>query len=208
MKKLLMASAVVFATSVAAHAADVVPVVMDPKDWFVKLGASYVMPDSNGILLGRAGPNTVTAGNAFTGSIEAGRFFTDQFSVSLTGGIPPTHAIIVNGVDSGKTLTMGAFALDGQFHLVNNDKFDAYVGAGIAYNVYFSSTNPAITSVDNGFAPVLQIGAEYKASKSFGLFVDVKKEFFTTTINYVVPAFSFQGRLDPLVVTAGVAFHF
>ena len=76
MKKLLMASAVVFATSVAAHAADVVPVVMDPKDWFVKLGASYVMPDSNGGFTTRAGPNVFTAANTFTGSIEAGRFFT------------------------------------------------------------------------------------------------------------------------------------
>ena len=205
MKKLLMASAAVCVSVVSAHAGPAAPAAMPDADWFVKLGASYVMPDSNGTL---AGVKTVTAGNTLTGTIEAGRFLNDRFSVSLTGGIPPTHAIIVNGVDTGKTLTMGAFALDGQFHLVNNDKFDAYVGGGVAYNAYFSSTNPAITSVDNGFAPVLQIGAEYKASKSFGLFVDVKKEFFTTTVHYTPAALSFQERLDPLVVTAGVAVHF
>ncbi|HEY5364747.1 MAG TPA: OmpW family outer membrane protein [Aestuariivirga sp.] len=209
MKKFLVAGASICAMSVAAHAADVVPVVMDPKDWFVKIGGSYVMPDSNGTLLfGGRIPVTVTAGNAFTGSIEAGRFLNDRFSVSLSAGIPPSHEIFINGVDQNSTLTMGAFAVDGQFHLVNSDKFDAYVGGGLAYNVYFSTTNPGITSANNGFAPVLQAGVEYKANNTFGLFVDVKKEFFTTTINYIVPALSFQERLDPLVVTAGVAVHF
>ena len=211
MKKFLAAGASICAMSVAAHAADVVPVVMDPKDWFVKIGGSYVMPNSNGTLalpLRAGGPQTITAGNAFTGSIEAGRFLNNRFSLSLTAGIPPTHEIFLNGVDSGTTLTMGAFALDGQFHLVNNDKFDAYVGGGLAYNVYFSTTNPQITSASNGFAPVLQAGVEYKANDTFGLFVDVKKEFFTTTINFNPAVFSFQEQLDPLVVTAGVAVHF
>ena len=207
MKKFLIATASICAMSVAAHAADVVPVVMDPKDWFVKIGGSYVMPDSNGTLRGR-GATTITAGNAFTGTIEAGRFLTNRFSLSLTAGIPPTHEIFANGIDTNTTLTMGAFALDGQFHLVNNDKFDAYLGGGLAYNVYFSTTNPGITSASNGFAPVLQAGVEYKANETFGIFVDVKKEFFTTTINYIIPALSFQERLDPLVVTAGVAIHF
>lgn len=208
MKKFLAATVSICAMSVAAHAADVVPVVMDPKDWFVKIGGSYVMPDSNGILALPRTPITVTAGNTFTGSIEAGRFLNDRFSLSLSAGIPPTHEIFNNGIDTGTTLTMGAFALDGQFHLVNSDKFDAYVGGGLAYNVYFSTTNPLITSANNGFAPVLQAGVEYKANNTFGLFVDVKKEFFTTTINFINPAFSFQERLDPLVVTAGVAVHF
>ena len=206
MKKFLMASAAIFTLATASQAADVAPApVLAPANWFVKIGGTYVMPDSNGTL---AGVNTITAGNTFTGTVEAGRFLTDRISVSLSGGIPPTHAIIRNGTDTGKTVTLGAFALDAQFHLVNNDKFDAYVGAGVAYNIYFSSTNPAITSVDNGFAPVLQIGAEYKATKNIGLFVDVKKEFFTTRINYTPAFLSFQERLDPLAVTAGVAFHF
>ncbi|MEO9166801.1 MAG: OmpW family outer membrane protein [Aestuariivirga sp.] len=206
MKKFLMATAAVFALATTAHAADVAPApTLPPADWFVKIGGSYVMPDSNGLL---GGAFTITAGNAFTGSIEAGRFISDRFSVSITAGIPPTHEIFANGTDTTKTLTMGAFALDGQFHLVNNDKFDAYVGGGLAYNVYFSSTNPLITSADNGFAPVLQAGVEYKASQTLGIFVDVKKEFFTTTINYTPAVASFKERLDPLVVSAGVAIHF
>ena len=207
MKKFLMASAAVFALATAAHAADVVPVVMDQKDWFVKIGGSYVMPDSAGNVLTRGGPAPVTVGNAFTGSIEAGRFFGDRFSVSLTGGIPPTHDVIIGGVKQG-TVTLGAFALDGQFHVINNGPLDLYVGGGLAYNIYFSNTVPGVTSVDSGFAPVLQAGVEYKASQTLGIFVDVKKEFFTTTVHTTPAAFSFQERLDPLVVTAGVALHF
>ena len=112
----------------------------------------------------------------------------------------------VSGVKAG-TVTLGAFALDGQFHLTDRaGPFDLYVGGGLAYHVYFSTTVPTISSVDGGFAPVLQIGAEYKVSNSVGIFADVKKEFFTTTVHHALGPF--QERLDPLVATVGVAFHF
>ncbi len=205
MNKFLIATASICAMSVAAHAADVVPVAMDPKDWFVKIGGSFVMPDSAGTIPRVGFP--VTVSNAFTGSIEAGRFFGDRFSVSLTGGIPPTHDVIVGGVNKG-TVTLGAFALDGQFHVINNGPLDFYLGGGLAYNIYFSNTVPGVTSVDSGFAPVLQAGVEYKASQTLGIFVDVKKELFTTTVHNTPAVLSFQERLDPLVVTAGVAIHF
>ena len=204
MKKFLALAASFCAMSVAAHAADVAPV-LDQKEWFVKIGGTYVLPDSAGTISTRAGPAPVTVGNAFTGTIEAGRYFSDRFSVSLTGGIPPTHDIFIGGVKQG-TVTLGAFALDGQFHLTDRGPLDLYVGGGLAYNVYFSNTVPGVTSVDGGFAPVLQIGAEYKVSDSVGIFADVKKEFFTTTVYSAAPAF--KERLDPLAITAGVAFHF
>lgn len=204
MKKILAAVASICAMSVVAHAAGIAPVIMDQKDWFVKIGGAYVLPDSAGTLprLGRS----VTVGNALTGTIEAGRFFGDRFSLSLTAGIPPTHDVLVSGVKAG-TVTLGAFALDGQFHLINQGPFDLYVGGGLAYNVYFSTTVPGVSSVDGGFAPVLQIGAEYKVSSNVGLFVDAKKEFFTTTVHHLVLG-TYQERLDPLALTVGVAFHF
>ena len=205
MKKILVAAASICALSVAAHAADIAPVIMDQKDWFVKLGGTYVIPDSAGTLPRLLRP--VTVGNAFTGSIEAGRFINDRFSLSLTAGIPPTHDVLVSGVKVG-TVTLGAFALDGQFHLTDRSSpFDLYVGGGLAYNAYFSTTVPLVTSVDGGFAPVLQVGAEYKVSESVGVFVDVKKEFFTTTVHHAILG-AYQERLDPLAITAGVAFHF
>jgi outer membrane protein len=203
MKKLIAAWALSGAAFAGvAHAADIAPV-MDQKDWFVKIGGTFVAPDSAGTLPRLLRP--VTVDNAFTGSLEAGRFFGDRFSLSLTAGIPPTHDILVSGVKAG-TVTLGAVALDGQFHLVNNGPFDLYVGGGLAYNMYFSNTVPNVSSVDSGFAPVLQAGAEYKVSDSIGVFVDVKKEFFTTTVHHALGPF--QERLDPLAVTAGVSFHF
>jgi len=203
MKKLLGAIALATTALVGtAHAADAPYLPM--KMWFVKLGAIYVVPESGG----GAGvlPANVTAGNAATVTIEAGRFITNNISVSVTGGAPPTHEIYLGGADTGSSVTLGAFALDAQFHLINNDKFDAYVGAGIAYNIYFSDTSPVITSIDNGFAPVLQAGVEYKATDTFGIFADVKKEFYSATTHTVAGTFS--EKLDPWVFTAGVAFHF
>jgi len=206
MKKLLLAlSASCALLSGAGHAADIGPV-MDTKDWFVKIGGTYVIPNSAGNLpIPRLNP-PVTVGNAFTGSVEAGRFLNDRFSLSLTIGIPPTHDVMVAGTKVG-TVTLGAAALDAQFHLINNGPFDLYVGGGIAYNAYFSNTVPNVTSVDSGFAPVLQVGAEYKVSDTWGVFIDAKKEFFTTTVHHSIFG-PFQERLDPLAITAGVAFHF
>lgn len=206
MNRILVTLAAACAFSSMAKAADVSPVVTPAADWFVKIGGTYVVPNSASSGLGA---NNITAGNAVTASIEAGRFLTDRFSISLTGGIPPTHEIFLNGGDTGGHVTLGAFAVDGQFHLVNNDRFDAYVGGGLAYNIYFSNTVtvPApINSIDDGFAPVLQAGVEFKASQHLGVFVDAKKEFYSTTVHTTGPTFT--ERLDPLVVTAGVAFHF
>ena len=109
MKKLIAAWALSCAAFTgAAHAADVGPV-MDQKDWFVKIGGTFVTPDSAGTLPRLLRP--VTVSNAFTGSVEAGRFFGDRFSLSLTAGIPPTHDILVSGAKAG-TVTLGAVALD------------------------------------------------------------------------------------------------
>ena len=209
MKKLLLAlSASCALFSGVTHAADVGPV-MDTKDWFVKIGGTFVMPDSAGNV-NVAFPiavvtRPVTVGNAWSGSLEAGRFINDRFSLSLTVGIPPTHDVMVAGNKVG-TVTLGAAALDAQLHLINEGPFDLYVGGGIAYNMYFSNTVPGMTSVDSGFAPVLQAGAEYKVSDTWGVFVDAKKEFFTTTVHSNFP--DYKERLDPLAVTVGVAFHF
>ena len=203
MKKFLAAAASICAMSVVAHAADIAPA-LDQKDWFVKVGGTYVIPDSAGTLprLGRP----VTVGNAFTGSVEAGRFLSDRFSVSLTVGIPPTHDVLVSGVKVG-TVTLGAAALDAQFHLINNGPFDLYLGGGVAYNMYVSNTVPFVTGVDSGFAPVLQVGAEYKFANNIGVFADVKKEFFTTTVHHAILG-NYQERLDPLAITVGLALHF
>ncbi len=177
---------------------------LDQKDWFVKVGGTYVVTDSAGNLPVKGLPS-VTVGNAFTGSLEAGRFVSDRFSLSVTAGIPPTHDILVNGAKVG-TVTLGAVALDAQFHLINEGPFDLYVGGGLAYNMYVSNTVLNVSSVDSGLAPVLQVGAEYKVSDNLGLFVDAKKEFFTTTVHHL--AGPFQERLNPLAITAGIAFHF
>ncbi|MDE2384411.1 MAG: OmpW family protein [Alphaproteobacteria bacterium] len=204
MKKLLAALAVSTACiATQAIAADDGPVMMQ-KDWFIKVGGTYVAPDSAGTLPFVGFP--VTVGNTFTGSAEAGRFLNDRFSLSLSAGLPPTHDILVAGSKAG-TVTLGAFALDGQFHVVNDSPIDLYVGGGLAYNVYFSNTVPGVSSVDSGFAPVLQAGVEYKISDSVGLFADVKKEFFTTTVHHIKLG-PYQERLDPLAVTVGLALHF
>jgi outer membrane protein W len=205
MKKFLaaLAGTTAFLAS-QSFAADMGPV-MAQKDWFVKLGATYVMPDSTNVV--PAVPaNAIKISNAITGSVEVGRYLTDRISVSLAAGYPPTHDILSFGIKQG-TVTMGAVALDAQFHLLDRGPVDIYVGGGLAYNIPFGISAPPLTRVDGGFAPVLQVGIEYAATEQMGVFLDVKKEFFTTQ-TYVGNAPFIKERLDPLAVTAGIAFHF
>jgi outer membrane protein W len=73
--------------------------------------------------------------------------------------------------------------------------------------MYFSKTVPSVTRVDGGFARVLQAGSEYKVSEGIGMFVDVKKELFTTTLHDAKLG-AYLERHDPLAVTAGRSCHF
>jgi len=216
MKKLIAALALSGAAFAGvAHAADVGPV-MEPKDWFVHVGAAGVFYDP--------GFNTPPArlaafnpglqlGNNITGVVEAGRYFSDQFSLSIAAGIPPTTDITLTGVPAAVanpgSVTFGSFILGGQFHFNTEGQIRPYLGAGVAYNVVFSTTPKApnaVLNIDNGFGAVLQAGAEADVAKNVGVFVDVKKMFASANVTTSIgPS---NAHFNPWIISAGVSFRF
>ena len=216
MKKFLAASALALAGfSGQAHAADAP--VLAPDEWFLKVGVSGVIFDSS---LSSTNQTRLISGasvtNNITGTIEAGRYLTDGFAIAVAAGIPPTndlHATILGTDTLIGSATYGSLMALAQYHFNRGGQISPYLGAGIAYNVTFAtSPNFPVTSlsIDNGFAPVLQAGVDFKVADHISLFADVKKEFYTAHASTIggLPPTSNYVRLDPWIVTAGVGFSF
>ncbi|MBG1232107.1 OmpW/AlkL family protein [Aestuariivirga litoralis] len=208
MKKILGAMALFTALSSQAHAAD---------DWFVHLGVTGVLFNSS-----LKSTNTPYTGayvtNNITGTVEVGRYLTDGFAFALSAGIPPTnelHGTAGGGAVDRRTgnATYGSVMALAQYHFNRDGQFSPYIGAGLAYNITFSTApNPAAgvtaLSIDNGFAPVVQAGVDYKVSNNISVFADVKKEFYSTTAHFNNGPGYATVQLDPWIVSAGIGFTF
>ena len=211
MKKFLMASAAIFTLATAAHAADVAPVVMEQKDWFVHVGGAGVFFNSGLTSTNVPAILNTTVSDNITVTTEFGRYITNNISLSLSAGLPPTNDLFVTtGAGTARTgsATYGSAILGGQYHFNRAGTVKPYLGGGVAYNIIFgtTSTNATPVNIDNGFGAVLQAGVELDVSSNVGVFMDVKKMFYTAHVTK--GAIDEQVRLDPWIVSAGLAFRF
>ncbi len=199
MKKLMMILAATTVMSAAALAGD--------GKTFVHVGGAGVLFNSGLVKANNPGVTAASVTDNLTVTVEAGRYLTDNFSLSLAAGFPPTNDLLTNGAKSG-TATYGSVIAGGQYHITSLGSFQPYVGAGLAYNITFSTSKLAGADIviDNGFAPVLQIGAEMPVNNNLGVFVDVKKMFYTAHVTK--GALIEDVRLDPWIISAGLAVRF
>ena len=224
MKKFIMASAAVYAMTVAAHAADVAPVVMDQKDWFVKVGVSGIFfePALNNMTVGGApfaGGGANIASNV-TGSLELGRFITKNVALTIEGGIPPTTTFTGTGTFAAlgtvATATYGFAAAGVELHPFRDGQFDPYIDGGLAYNILFSYTpGPGVTnlSIPNSLGGYVGAGLGMKLKDNWGMYVSAKQFFLSTNISGNLPGFggaavAGSAQLNPFVVSAGLSYNF
>jgi len=224
MKKFMMASAAVCAMTVAAHAADVAPVVMDQKDWFVKVGVSGIFfePSLSNVTVG-GGPfagGAANIGNNVTGSIELGRFITKNIALTVEGGIPPTTTFTGAGtfapLGTVATATYGFAAAGVELHPIRDGQLDPYIDGGVAYNILFSYTpGPAVAnlSIPNSFGGYVGAGVGMKLKDNWGMYVSAKQFFLSTNISgNIIPLggapVTATAQLNPFVVSAGLSYNF
>jgi outer membrane protein len=193
-----------------AHATDN-DIVLPQKLWFVHVGAAGVLFDSGLVTANNPAILNTTVTNNFTASLELGRYLTDQFSVSLSAGLPPTNDVMTTtGAGTNKTgsATYGSLILDAQYHFNMDGDIRPYVGAGVAYNMTFNTSVVSGSSlkIDNNFGAVLQAGVEAPISENVGVFLDVKKMF--ATAHATKGALQEDIRLNPWIISAGVSFSF
>lgn len=215
---------VVFALAILAVApamAQTADTMQNGSRWWVRAGAAWVDFDENvGLSAGGAsvpGANAKVKNNA-TFLVETGYRFYSDWSVGLTVGYPPTTTLTGTGTVSavGKVgeVKYAPAALTLQYQITGLQKYNLfpYVGAGVTYVKIFSSTDGNVSNfhADSAWGRLLQAGLEYKISENMGIFLDVKKFFVSTTAtgNLGPAPVTAAVRLDPLVTTLGLSYHF
>jgi outer membrane protein len=210
----------------AARAADlpsikepvVAPVVASNLPWFARVGAGGVIFDSSANLT-LAGANVPSAsahaGNNVTAIIEFGYYINDNLSIQLTGGYPPTTTLTGTGNIAalgalGKA-TYGPAVLTLDYHLKTFGAFQPYIGAGFVEAIIFSTQSGAVHNLNipssGGWA--VEGGFDYFVTPNWSIFADAKYLFLTVgaTGNVGGAPVTAHVRLDPTIVSAGLAYH-
>lgn len=189
------------------------------KRWFVRLGPAGVIYDEGATI--RLGGQTVpgasaTVKNNLTAELEAGYYFNPNVSVSLTVGGPPTATLKGSGPLEGLTLgkiTYGPAVAAIQYHLTAfGPKFVPYLGAGVNYTIVLNNKDGAVQNlrVKSPVGVTFQAGAESMISDRLGIFVDAKQVILDTTATGTVAGAPADAKIkiNPLIVTGGISFHF
>ncbi|WP_347881459.1 OmpW/AlkL family protein [Ancylobacter polymorphus] len=187
--------------------------------WFVRTGPLGVLFDSKAdISVGGGvipGASADTKDNLTLG-FDVGYRFDNNVSLMLTGGIPPKTTLTGTGPLGGVTLGKTYYApavLAAQYHFTNfGPRFQPYVGAGVNYTLFFGTSDGAVADlkVNNAFAPVLQAGFEYDIDSKWGVYMDVKKIFLSTTATGTVGGNPARAEVtaNPTLLSAGIVYRF
>ena len=190
-----------------------------PNPWSVRLGVGRVIfAESADLSVGGAPlPNSgakVSDNTAFLFAVDYR--FLPNFSVELTGGVPPTTTLRGKGVLAGTKLgevTYAPAVLTAKYHVNQLSPIIVpYVGAGLNYTIVTSAKDAGIANldVDNAFAFALQVGVEFRIKSAVGVYLDGKWIKLDTTAKGTVGpnAAKADVTLNPLILSAGLGLHF
>lgn len=187
--------------------------------WQIRVRAIGVLPDaSNGTLTAAGAPvagATVNVSNSVVPELDISYYFTRNIAVELILATTRHNAYGAGTISNlGKlgsawllppTLTL-------QYHFTDFGAFQPYVGAGINYTWMYSTKSNALTSfnMSNNVGFALQAGFDYMIDQHWGLNVDVKKLWLTSTATGFLGAapVSTKVHLDPWIVGGGITYRF
>lgn len=140
----------------------------------------------------------------------------EHLGVSFTGGFPPRAT--VDGAGSlapygplGR-IRYGTMIVTAHYHFTQFGRLQPYVGAGVVLLLIFRNENLAVRDLDvrDHFGGVLQVGSDYRLSRHISLFFNAKKVIVKTDATAVLAAMPITAsiRLNPVVLTGGLAYHF
>ena len=151
-----------------------------------------------------------------TVAVDVGYDLSDNVSVMLMGGIPPSADVIGKGSVSsfGKLghVRFGPAILTAVYRLPARHGFRPYVGAGAAHLFILKEEDGSVTELKvhdhNGF--VLQSGVDYRLNRQWELFADYKHTWLSVHATGFLAGEPVRARvrLNPDLISAGVKFHF
>jgi outer membrane protein len=187
--------------------------------YFVRVGPALVqLADEASINIG-GGPvpgSGIATDDQVTLALEFGRTFAENWSASVTVGVPPT-----TDVDGAGTLaaygrlgeiTYGPMVVAVQRRFNRGGRVQPYLGGGAAFFHVFDSGDGAIQNieVDDAFGPMVQAGAYFGIGDRWGAFVDVKHAILKADATASIGAIPVEAEvdLDPVVVFIGLSRRF
>ena len=202
------------------------PLPPPPPIFFVHAGVQGEFPLTNAQPTGGGLFQTanVTIRPVYTLALEAGYFVTPNFAIALSAGVAPPIAHFkatgfpdeaVFGTNLLGSVREGSIRLLVQYHFTQFGAIQPYVGTGVSYFLNFGNISDGILtnfSVDQNFAYILQAGTDIMLTPNWGVFLDLKKAFFSTDAQ----GFAFPGnipvrahiQIDPWVASTGITFKY
>jgi outer membrane protein len=220
--------------------------------WFVRLGAlgaldqswsslfaqplaEVVVPGIGLVPVGGFGPQVSLVGrgatysSSFSASFQAGYFFTPNWSLEVSSGVPLWLTIKITGFSatppfSGTVLSKllpGVVPITAVYHFTQLGALQPYLGGGIVPSFELAVQDGFNTG--GSFAPtvglVAQAGSDYMFNRNWGVFLDVKKLFIWSTgkstgfdlgppIGTIPGAATIKTTFQPWLFSTGVTYRF
>jgi outer membrane protein len=197
--------------------------------------AGVVVPGIGFVPVGGAGSQALLAGrgatysNIFSASVQAGYFFTPNWSLELSGGVPIWVKAKITGFSptapvSGTVLAEllgAAVPVTVVYHFTQFGALQPYLGGGIVPSFALAVRDGFNTggSFEPALGLVLQAGSEYMFNRNWGVFFDVKKLFIQTTgkatgidlgppIGTIPAAATIKTNFQPWLFATGFTYRF
>lgn len=160
--------------------------------------------------------STVDVTDSTTLVVDVGYDISDDLSVMLTGGIPPSADVIGKGSIAGfgklGHVRFGPAILTAVYRLPERRGLRPYVGAGGAHLFILKTEDRSFRDLKvkdgNGF--VVQAGVEYRLNRKWELFADYKHISLKVHATGLLSGEPLRAKvtLDPDLISAGVKFNF
>jgi outer membrane protein len=248
----LSAGAVYAADLPNPSAAPSSPVPEAAPHWYVRLGAlgalnqswsslfaqpitEVAVPGIGLVPVGGFGPQLSLVGrgatysSVFTASFQAGYFFTPNWSLEVSSGVPLWLTIKITGFSatqpfSGTVLSRllpGVVPITAVYHFTQFGAIQPYLGGGIVPSFELAVQDGFNTG--GWFEPTVgfaaQAGSDYMFNRNWGVFLDVKKLFIWPTgkstgfdlgppIGTILGAATIKTTIQPWLFSTGATYRF
>jgi len=211
----LMAGVAMAGTAMAQSGTTVNPIPGGKKagDFMVRGRVLGVIPLDSSSSVSAIGGHVSTSASV-TPEVDFSYFLTDNIALEVIAATSK-HYLEAKGTAAG-TVKVGSTwvlppAVTVQYHFMPKERFSPYLGTGLNYTIFYSTSAAAglsKLSLTDNLGYVVQAGFDYALTERMYLNVDVKQMFLSTKARVNSGAVTAKTNLNPLVIGAGVGWRF
>lgn len=206
MRRSIMFAAALLTATVSA------PVMAEGGDWLVRVGASYIDPESDGgNLSGTTQEFSVDSATSLT--FDVTYMLDDNFAIELLAAWPFEHDIDVQGLGQVAQTKHLPPTLSFQYHWTRWGAFKPYVGIGVNYTYFFDTEGKGAlegTNVDleNSWGAAYQVGIDYSFTEKW--FANINARYMNIEAKPVRVDGNDVGnaKIDPWIFGANIGYRF